>query len=418
LGLLDNLIGTGIDDPRFAATTQLAQGLLSSPRLMQGLAQGVGGYQQAIAQARQQKAVEEMRQMQLMQVRAQMEAQRKAAAQSDTDNALTRQAFTAIKPIEANAASGIAGPRQEALRAVGQMPKFDPMAFIASGGSPELAFTLQKSMMKQGPEYSPTPQYDQNGRAFLVAKDGSVKFLDGVAARDELISEDLGGKKVLRTKFSPDARGEMVKGYSPDALLSAGTTRRGQDMSDARAREANDINKNAARTQVVTDPERGTLLVDKGTGLMRPAIGLDGQPVASEAKVASTKRVGQLRAGIEEARSLLGQGPTGSYIGAGVDQVARAFGGAPDSAKTAARLETVAGWLVANVPRMEGPQSNIDVENYKTMAARVGDRTLPVSVRLASLASLEQLQDKYAALNGGGGGVAPKSGVIDFGSLR
>jgi hypothetical protein len=67
---------------------------------------------------------------------------------------------------------------------------------------------------------------------------------------------------------------------------------------------------------------------------------------------------------------------------------------------------------------MEGPQSNIDVENYKTMAARVGDRTLPVSVRLASLASLEQLQDKYAALNGGGGGVAPKSGVIDFGSLR
>lgn len=256
MGLLDNLMGAGIDDPRFAATTQLAQGLLSSPRLMQGLAQGMGGYQQAIAQARQQKAVEEMRQMQLMQVRAQMEAQRKAAAQSDTDNALTRQAFTAIKPIEANAASGITGPRQEALRAVGQMPKFDPMAFIASGGSPELAFTLQKSMTKQGPEYSPTPQYDQNGRAFLVAKDGSVKFLDGVAARDELISEDLGGKKVLRTKFSPDARGEMVKGYSPDALLSAGTTRRGQDMTFAAANDFNNVQRTLAN-------QKGALEVGK-----------------------------------------------------------------------------------------------------------------------------------------------------------
>jgi hypothetical protein len=406
MGLLSNLIGAGVDDPRFAATTQLAQGLLSSPRLMQGLSAGLGGYQQAIAQARQQKAVEEMRAMQLQQMRAQMEAQQQQQAQAGTDRKLTQAAFTPVRGFEANTASGIMGPRPEALAPVGKLPAFDPAAFIAAGGSPELAFTLQKSMAKTGPEYSPTVQYDQQGRAFLVAKDGSHKYIDGVTARDELITEDLGGKKVFRTKFSPDARGEMAKGYSPDALLSSSTTRRGQDMTNARAIDANDINRNAARTQVVNDPERGTFLVDKGTGLMRPATGLDGKAIPSEAKVSSTKRVGQLRAGIAEARSLLGQDPTGSYIGAGMDQVARAFGAAPDSAKTAAQLETVAGWLVANVPRMEGPQSNIDVENYKTMAARVGDRTLPVPVRLAALSSLESLQDKYADLSGG---AAPRS---------
>jgi hypothetical protein len=246
MGLLDNLMGTSVDDPRFAATTQLAQGLLSSPRLMQGLAQGLGGYQQAMAQAKQQKAAEEYRAMQIAQVRAQMEAQQRQQAQSELDARLTRQAFTGVKPIEANAASGITGPRHEALAAVGKLPAFDPAAFVASGGSPELAFSLQKSLTKTGPEYSPTVQYDQDGRAFLVAKDGTHKYIDNVRARDKLITEDLGGKKILRTEYSPEARGQYGKTYTPDALLSASTTRRGQDLTYSTNREANDIQRSLA----------------------------------------------------------------------------------------------------------------------------------------------------------------------------
>jgi hypothetical protein len=246
MGLLENLMGTSVDDPRFAATTQLAQGLLSSPRLMQGLAQGLGGYQETIARAKQQKAAEEYRAMQIAQVRAQMEAQQRQQAQSELDARLTRQAFTGVKPIEANSASGITGPRPEALAAVGKLPAFDPAAFVASGGSPELAFSLQKSLTKTGPEYSTNVQYDQDGRAFLVAKDSSLKYLDGVAARDELITEDLGGKRVLRTKYSPEARGQYSKTYTPDALLSASTTRRGQDLTYSTNREANDIQRSLA----------------------------------------------------------------------------------------------------------------------------------------------------------------------------
>jgi hypothetical protein len=401
MGLLDNLMGTSVDDPRFAATTQLAQGLLSSPRLMQGLAQGLGGYQQAMAQAKQQKAAEEYRAMQIAHVRAQMDAQQRKQAQSELDARLTRQAFTGVKPIEANAASGITGPRPEALAAVGKMPAFDPAAFIASGGSLELATSLQKALTKTGPEYSPTVQYDQDGRAFLVAKDGTHKYIDNVRARDKLITEDLGGKKILRTEYSPEARGQYGKTETPDALLSASTTRRGQNMTKAAADEANDINRQAARTQVVIDPQRGPILIDKGTAIARPALGVDGKPVPGQEQVASSKRVGQLRAGIQQARELLLADPTGSYAGAAIDQGARAFGMSTEGGRLASRLETIGGWLVANVPRMEGPQSNIDVENYKTMAARVGDRTLPVRERLEALDELETLQDKYDELNGG-----------------
>ncbi len=84
MGLLD-MFGTSFDDPRTGATLQLAQGLLSSPRVMQGLAGGLSGYQQAMAQAKQAKMVEEMRQMQMAQQKAQMEAAQRQQAQSEVD---------------------------------------------------------------------------------------------------------------------------------------------------------------------------------------------------------------------------------------------------------------------------------------------------------------------------------------------
>jgi hypothetical protein len=146
MGLLDTVLGSSFDDPRTAATLQLAQGLLSSPRMMQGLAGGLSGYQQAMAQAKQAKAVEEMRAMQLQQMQMQMAAQRQQQEQAQLDRTLTRKAFTPVAGIEANEASGLTEPTLQAASVIGKQPKFDPMAFVASGGSPELAFTLQKSL--------------------------------------------------------------------------------------------------------------------------------------------------------------------------------------------------------------------------------------------------------------------------------
>lgn len=111
------------------------------------------------------------------------------------------------------------------------------------------------------------------------------------------------------------------------------------------------------------------------------------------------KRIDQLGAAITEAETLLGKNPTGSGFGATMDLAGRAVGVSTESAQTASKLETLSGWLVSNVPRMEGPQSNIDVQNYQTMAAKVGDRTIPVKERQAALATLKSLQEKYRAIN-------------------
>ena len=60
------------------------------------------------------------------------------------------------------------------------------------------------------------------------------------------------------------------------------------------------------------------------------------------------------------------------------------------------QLKLYSGWLVSNVPRMEGPQSDFDVKNYQRMAADLGNTMKPIGDRLAALQGLKALQSKYA----------------------
>lgn len=122
--------------------------------------------------------------------------------------------------------------------------------------------------------------------------------------------------------------------------------------------------------------------------------------VRDTGKIADSKRYGQLTAGVDRAIELLKQGPTASGAGALAD-TALGFGGmSTKSGDVASQLDTLSGWLTANVPRMEGPQSDKDVANYRIQAAAVGDRTKPLSTRLAAAEELKGLQDKYASMNG------------------
>jgi hypothetical protein len=98
---------------------------------------------------------------------------------------------------------------------------------------------------------------------------------------------------------------------------------------------------------------------------------------------------------IAEAEALLAKGPTSSGIGAGMDMAGRLIGYAPPGAREAAQLEAVGGALVAKMPRMEGPQSDFDVQNYRAMAGQVGDKTLPIATRKAALDEVKRLWAKY-----------------------
>ena len=108
---------------------------------------------------------------------------------------------------------------------------------------------------------------------------------------------------------------------------------------------------------------------------------------------------GQMIAASQRARELLGMGPTASGAGEIADKAANFFGMSNKGAEVAGKLDIVAGDLVNNVPRMEGPQSDGDRIEYKTQAGRVADRTIPIAQRVAASLEVERLQMKYAKQN-------------------
>lgn len=123
--------------------------------------------------------------------------------------------------------------------------------------------------------------------------------------------------------------------------------------------------------------------------------------VRDTGRQSENKLANKLTTGVDRALELLQQGPTASVVGNLADKGMGAFGMSTKGGETAAQLEALSGWLVSNVPRMEGPQSNMDVQNYQTMAGRIGDRNLPIGTRQAAAQEVKRLQQKYAELNGG-----------------
>lgn len=185
------------------------------------------------------------------------------------------------------------------------------------------------------------------------------------------------------------------------------------------------INNNPAPITPVTiqdpkDPNK-TIIVDGRSGrLIGPG------PKSTDVGKMETKRqfnmqgIGQT---IEEAENLLsGAGgkplPTGSGLGTVYDKAAGFFGASPEGAAEAQRIAAVGAALVSKMPRMEGPQSDKDVQLYKESAGLVGDSTIPVARRKAALETVKQLWSKYERLNPGtfantDGGGMPSQSEID-----
>lgn len=101
---------------------------------------------------------------------------------------------------------------------------------------------------------------------------------------------------------------------------------------------------------------------------------------------------------LSQAESVIDKA-TGSLVGTGVAAAKGAVGISDESTQTNQDLKLISGWLVSNVPRMEGPQSDFDVKNYREMAAQIGDSTIPVPDRRAAIRRLKTLQQKYIKQN-------------------
>jgi hypothetical protein len=110
------------------------------------------------------------------------------------------------------------------------------------------------------------------------------------------------------------------------------------------------------------------------------------QKKGSDAKVA--------QATLEGADALIDVA-TGSTAGAVRDKFAAAFGYATEPAEALAELKVLQANLMLSQPRMEGPQSDRDVQLYREAAGQLGEPGVPAALKKAALRQIIALQNKY-----------------------
>lgn len=170
------------------------------------------------------------------------EMQRKLQEQQRIQDVI-RGAVSPTRAVDANAASGITGPRPEALAAVNQPRQIDAQALIAQGVPAELAKNLLEARNWGRDEVSRTIETtDANGMPVTRQYGKYGNEIGGALPKPvEMKLEDLGGSKQAYNPFALQAGQQFKKTNTPDALLGANVTMRGQNMTDARARDANNI---------------------------------------------------------------------------------------------------------------------------------------------------------------------------------
>jgi hypothetical protein len=200
--------------------------------------------------------------------------------------------------------------------------------------------------------------------------------------------------------------GQITKTNTPGEILQAGTTRRGQDIQAGTTQRGQDMTAASAAAGHdisaidVKETPTGLVRIDKRTGKEAPVMGTEGTQVqqAKSPLFDATQRKARMGEYITQARELLPKA-TGSGVGSAIDTGLSQVGVATAGGEAASQLDLIGGWMMLNVPRFEGPQSNQDTNTYKTMAAQVGDSTVPVSRRLKALETLEELTKKIPDIN-------------------
>ena len=106
---------------------------------------------------------------------------------------------------------------------------------------------------------------------------------------------------------------------------------------------------------------------------------------------------------------------TGSGTGAGRDKLAAFFGFSTTGAQAIAQLLPLQAAIMLRQPRMEGPQSDRDVQLYREAAGQIGDPNVPRETKLAAIKTIRILQNRYkeAAAPAATGGIPDISNMSD-----
>jgi len=205
---MQGLLGNSMDDPRTMAVLQGAMGLLGARGNVQGVAQGLLGYQGAMQQAKQQKTQEEERAMR----RQMAELQLRQAQQEQARKQAIELAYRgALRSPEQMAMAANGGPTNAAAQAApGMAPGFDQNALIRG--------LTQADPMAAAQLLQPKPaDYKVVGDALLQVGPGGVKEAYRAPAKPEAMPTSI--QEYLYAQKNPDFLANQLR------LKQAGATR-------------------------------------------------------------------------------------------------------------------------------------------------------------------------------------------------
>ena len=400
----------------------LGAGLLSAPNWQKGLAKGgLLAYQNNLG-AQDRSSADKMAQFQQYRMAREMadqDAQREAAKEEAAkfqqqvggvlSNAPRLNAMGPGGPTPANAAATAPPDRVEKLRQVaelmiqrGQVEAAQKL--LAEADKIEGTFSVDPKvgLGAGGPQFA---QFSNKGRDPRIAQ-GFTPPPDMKAIplgdRTELVDMLRAQPGALAAGMSPGDKAQNQLGL---ANLGLNRAKFGYEQEKDRRDAPNAAPKwDSASGQFVYPPS-----ADAPAGRAVQPQGFQGKSDQNAEK--SQKAL----IAIQEAEGLLDRA-TGSYIGAGADRVAQAFGSSTEGAQATAKLKVLEASIMMNQPRMEGPQSDRDVAMYRQAAGAIGDPTVPIETRRAALEAIKSLHTKYGTLKGGGrsasGAIGPAVGTV------
>lgn len=361
----------------------------------QRMQEGMGSFDAYKANALKQK----MLQAQMQQAMEQAAQQKADRARQQTIQQGMGKFFKpgqqALAPLIGDAATGIMPSAGRDAVA----PSFDAAGaaqFLADNGDYEQALKL----MPKPKELQINKLNASDFTPASLAKFAQSQNYGDLERLEKASFQNTGSKTYALNPFTGLPLNSIENTQDPNSRASVAATLRGQNMTDARSREANAIQKQSSRTQIMQTPE-GLIAIDKGTNQAAP-VTMGGSPVRSEDSMKKTANAKTVIALLDEADKLLPTS-TGSLVGTGVDMALGTVGVSTKGAKSNAQLKAIEGQLIASMPRMEGPQSDSDRLLYQKAAGDLANPMTPVPTRQAASATIRRLQERYTGGASGGG---------------
>ena len=190
----------------------------------------------AMDQFRSQKAAEDERKLKAQVMQAQLadvqeqarirQAQADALKRKDLQDQMWRadlaKQLTPVQGIDANATSGITGPRPEALSVVGQQRPIDWQRLMLAGMPAELAKSMAEASNLGRPKAARevTIAGPDGSPQVVLVDDYNNPVGQPYKKPVEVSFEDLGGKKVAVNKYATPVGASLTKTQDPNSLAS------------------------------------------------------------------------------------------------------------------------------------------------------------------------------------------------------